>query len=42
MKATSNRRRYLTEGELNRLTKAARQGRHGQRDVTPVIDHLYR
>jgi hypothetical protein len=33
MKALSNRRRYLTEGELDRLIKAARKGRYGQRDA---------
>ena len=30
----SNRRRYLTEGELDKLIKAARKGRYGQRDAT--------
>jgi hypothetical protein len=25
--------RYLTEGELTKLIKAARKGRYGQRDV---------
>jgi integrase len=34
---TSNRRRYLTEGELDKLIKAARKGRHGQRDATLVL-----
>jgi hypothetical protein len=34
MKALSNRRRYLTEGELDKLIKAARKGRYGQRDAT--------
>ena len=33
----SNRRRYLTEGELNKLIKAARKGRHGQRDATLIL-----
>src|SRR5215468_4614053 len=32
----SNRRRYLTEVELDRLIKAARKGRYGQRDATLV------
>jgi integrase len=36
MKA-SNRRRYLTEAELDRLIKAARKGRHGQRDATLIL-----
>jgi integrase len=35
--ALSNRRRYLTEGELDKLIKAARKGRHGQRDATLVL-----
>jgi type 1 fimbriae regulatory protein FimB/type 1 fimbriae regulatory protein FimE len=33
----SNRRRYLTEAELNRLIKAARKGRYGQRDATLIL-----
>jgi len=33
----SNRRRYLTEAELDRLIKVARKGRHGQRDATLVL-----
>ena len=33
----SNRRRYLTEGELVKLTKAARKGRYGQRDATLIL-----
>lgn len=33
----SNRRRYLTEGELTKLIKAARKGRYGQRDATLVL-----
>jgi integrase len=33
----SNRRRYLTEGELEKLIKAARKGRHGQRDATLIL-----
>ena len=37
MKAISNRRRYLTEGELDRLIKAARKGRYGQRDATLIL-----
>jgi integrase len=36
MKA-SNRRRYLTEAELDRLIKAARKGRYGQRDATLIL-----
>src|SRR5215471_16538103 len=36
MKA-SNRRRYLTQAELDRLIKAARKGRHGQRDATLIL-----
>lgn len=35
--ALSNRRRYLTEGELGKLIKAARKGRHGQRDATLIL-----
>jgi hypothetical protein len=31
----SNRRRYLTEGELTKLIKAARKGR--QRDVRKTV-----
>jgi type 1 fimbriae regulatory protein FimB/type 1 fimbriae regulatory protein FimE len=37
MKALSNRRRYLTEGELDKLIKAARKGRYGQRDATLIL-----
>ena len=37
MTAISNRRRYLTETELGKLIKAARQGRHGQRDATLIL-----
>ena len=37
MKAISNRRRYLTEGELDKLIKAARKGRYGQRDATLIL-----
>lgn len=33
----SNRRRYLTEAELNALIKAARKGRYGQRDATLIL-----
>ena len=33
----SNRRRYLTEGELGKLIKAARKGRYGQRDATLIL-----
>jgi integrase len=33
----SNRRRYLTEGELDKLIKAARKGRYGQRDATLIL-----
>jgi type 1 fimbriae regulatory protein FimB/type 1 fimbriae regulatory protein FimE len=33
----SNRRRYLTEGELTKLIKAARKGRYGQRDAALVL-----
>jgi integrase len=36
MKA-SNRRRYLTEGELDKLIKAARKSRYGQRDATLIL-----
>jgi len=36
MKA-SNRRRYLTEGELDKLIKATKQGRYGQRDATLIL-----
>ena len=35
----SNRRRYLTEGELDKLIKAARKGRYGQRDATLILHH---
>ena len=33
----SNRRRYLTQDELAKLTKAARRGRYGRRDATLVL-----
>ncbi len=33
----SNRRRYFTEAELDKLVKAARKGRYGQRDATLVL-----
>jgi type 1 fimbriae regulatory protein FimB/type 1 fimbriae regulatory protein FimE len=33
----SNRRRYLTAGELEKLIKAARKGRYGRRDATLVL-----
>jgi type 1 fimbriae regulatory protein FimB/type 1 fimbriae regulatory protein FimE len=33
----SNRRRYLTADELEKLVKAARKGRHGKRDTTLVL-----
>ena len=33
----SNRRRYLTADELEKLIKAARKGRHGKRDATLVL-----
>jgi type 1 fimbriae regulatory protein FimB/type 1 fimbriae regulatory protein FimE len=34
---TTNRKRYLTEAELNQLIKAAKRGRHGQRDATLIL-----
>jgi integrase len=37
MNALSNRRRYLTQGELDKLIKAARKGRFGQRDATLIL-----
>src|SRR5512138_1628849 len=37
MKALSNRRRYLTERELDKLMKAARKGRYDQRDATLIL-----
>jgi integrase len=38
MKQTlSNRRRYLTEHELEKLMKAARNGRYGRRDATLML-----
>jgi integrase len=37
MRAASNRRRYLTEGEFDRLIKAASKGRYGHRDSTLVL-----
>src|SRR5262249_32224669 len=33
----SNRRRYLTADELEKLIKAARKSRHGKRDATLVL-----
>jgi type 1 fimbriae regulatory protein FimB/type 1 fimbriae regulatory protein FimE len=33
----SNRRRYLTEGEFDKLIKAAHKGRYGQRDATLIL-----
>jgi integrase len=33
----SNRRRYLTEDELEKLTNAARKGRYGRRDATLML-----
>jgi len=33
----SNRRRYLTEDELEKLMKAARNGRYGRRDATLML-----
>ena len=33
----SNRRRYLTADELEKLIKAARKGRYGQRDATLML-----
>ena len=38
----SNRRRYLTEAELDRLIKAARRGRYGQHDATLITSHTTR
>jgi hypothetical protein len=32
----SNRRRYLTEDELEKLMKAARNGRYGRRDAAAL------
>ena len=38
MKQTpSNRRRYLTEDELEKLIKAGRKGRYGRRDATLIL-----
>jgi len=37
MKVSNRRRRYLTEAELDRLIKAARKGRYGQRDATLIL-----
>jgi integrase len=38
MKRTlSNRRRYLTEDELEKLIKAGRNGRYGRRDATLML-----
>ena len=36
-KLISNRRRYLTEDELEKLIKAARKGRYGRRDATLIL-----
>ena len=33
----SNRRRYLTAGELEKLMKSARNGRYGRRDATLML-----
>jgi integrase len=33
----SNRRRYLTEDELEKLLKAGRKGRYGRRDATLML-----
>jgi hypothetical protein len=33
----SNRRRYLTAGELEKLIKDARKGRYGRRDATLML-----
>jgi type 1 fimbriae regulatory protein FimB/type 1 fimbriae regulatory protein FimE len=33
----NNRQRYLTEAQLSQLIKAARKGRHGQRDSTLIL-----
>jgi type 1 fimbriae regulatory protein FimB/type 1 fimbriae regulatory protein FimE len=33
----SNRRRYFTAQELAKLISAARKGRYGQRDATPIL-----
>jgi integrase len=33
----SNRRRYLTQGELEKLIKASRKGRYGRRDATLML-----
>jgi type 1 fimbriae regulatory protein FimB/type 1 fimbriae regulatory protein FimE len=33
----TNRKRYLTEAELTTLIKAAKAGRHGQRDATLIL-----
>jgi len=33
----SNRRRYLTQDELEKLIKATRKGRYGQRDATLIL-----
>jgi len=33
----SNRKRYLTEAQLTQLIKAAKSGRHGQRDATLIL-----
>jgi integrase len=36
-KRISNRRRYLTEDELEKLIKASRKGRYGRRDATLLL-----
>ena len=33
----NDRQRYLTEAQLGQLIKAARKGRHGQRDSTLIL-----
>ena len=33
----SNRRRYFTQAELNKLISAARKGRYGHRDATLIL-----
>jgi hypothetical protein len=33
----SNRRRYLTQDELEKLIKASRKGRYGRRDATLLL-----
>jgi integrase len=36
-KLISNRRRYLTKDELEKLIKAGRKGRYGRRDATLML-----